>query len=72
MKLTKYTHSCIKLEKDGKVLLVDPGNFAEDAAFEGVDAILVTHEHPDHFDVDRSEDRERPDLDQRRGRRAGR
>lgn len=53
MKLTKYTHSCIKLEKDGKVLLVDPGNFAEDAAFEGVDAILVTHEHPDHFDVDR-------------------
>ncbi|WP_433010565.1 MBL fold metallo-hydrolase [Kribbella sp. CA-294648] len=53
MKLTKYSHACVKLEKDGKVLLVDPGNFAEDAAFEGIDAILVTHEHPDHFDVDR-------------------
>ncbi|MEV8374291.1 MBL fold metallo-hydrolase [Kribbella sp. NPDC056861] len=53
MKLTKYTHACVKLEKDGKVLLVDPGSFTEDAAFEGVDAILVTHEHPDHLDVDR-------------------
>ncbi|WBQ06236.1 MBL fold metallo-hydrolase [Kribbella sp. CA-293567] len=53
MKLTKYTHACVKLEKDGKVLLVDPGSFTEDAAFEGVDAILVTHEHPDHLDVER-------------------
>ena len=53
MKLTKYTHACVRLEKDGKVLLVDPGSFAEDAAFEGVDAILVTHEHQDHLDVDR-------------------
>jgi L-ascorbate metabolism protein UlaG (beta-lactamase superfamily) len=53
VKLTKYTHACVRLEKDGKVLLVDPGSFAEDAAFEGVDAILVTHEHQDHLDVDR-------------------
>jgi L-ascorbate metabolism protein UlaG (beta-lactamase superfamily) len=53
VKLTKYTHACVRLEKDGKVLLVDPGNFAEDEAFEGVDAILVTHEHLDHLDVDR-------------------
>jgi L-ascorbate metabolism protein UlaG (beta-lactamase superfamily) len=50
MKLTKYSHACVRLEKDGKILLVDPGNFAEDAAFEGVDAILVTHEHLDHLD----------------------
>ncbi|MDX6252098.1 MAG: hypothetical protein QOF10_5458, partial [Kribbellaceae bacterium] len=35
MKLTKYSHACVTLEKDGKVLLVDPGTFAEDAAFEG-------------------------------------
>jgi L-ascorbate metabolism protein UlaG (beta-lactamase superfamily) len=50
VKLTKYSHACVRLEKDGKILLVDPGNFAEDAAFEGVDAILVTHEHLDHLD----------------------
>jgi L-ascorbate metabolism protein UlaG (beta-lactamase superfamily) len=53
LKLTKYSHACVTLEKDGKVLLVDPGTFAEDAAFEGVDAILVTHEHQDHLDADR-------------------
>jgi L-ascorbate metabolism protein UlaG (beta-lactamase superfamily) len=41
------------LEKDGKVLLIDPGSFSEDAAFEKADAILVTHEHQDHLDVDR-------------------
>jgi L-ascorbate metabolism protein UlaG (beta-lactamase superfamily) len=53
MKLTKYTHACVRLEKDGKVLLVDPGSFTEDEAFAAADAILVTHEHADHIDVDR-------------------
>jgi L-ascorbate metabolism protein UlaG (beta-lactamase superfamily) len=53
MKLTKFAHACVRLEKDGKILLVDPGTFSEDAAFERADAILVTHEHPDHLDVER-------------------
>jgi L-ascorbate metabolism protein UlaG (beta-lactamase superfamily) len=53
VKLTKFAHACVRLEKDGKVLLVDPGTFSEDAAFERADAILVTHEHPDHLDVSR-------------------
>ncbi|MEV0801477.1 MBL fold metallo-hydrolase [Kribbella sp. NPDC050281] len=53
MKLTKFTHACVRIEKDGKVLLVDPGSFSEDAAFERADAILVTHEHQDHIDIDR-------------------
>ncbi|MFF0265244.1 MBL fold metallo-hydrolase [Kribbella sp. NPDC004536] len=53
MKLTKFAHACVRLEKDGRVLLVDPGSFSEDAAFEKADAILVTHEHQDHLDVDR-------------------
>ena len=53
MKLTKYTHACVRLEKDGKVLLVDPGSFTEDEAFAAADAILVTHEHADHVDVER-------------------
>ena len=29
MKLTKYSHACIRLEKDGTVLVLDPGNFSE-------------------------------------------
>ena len=53
MMLTKFTHSCVRLEKDGKVLVFDPGNFSEtDVALAGADAVLITHEHPDHIDVD--------------------
>ncbi|UXM90283.1 MBL fold metallo-hydrolase [Paenarthrobacter sp. JL.01a] len=51
MKLTKYTHACVRLEKDGKVLVIDPGTFSESAeALEGASAVLVTHEHNDHID----------------------
>lgn len=49
MKLTKKSHACVRLEKDGRSLVIDPGVFSEEDAAVGVDAILVTHEHPDHF-----------------------
>ncbi len=53
MLLTKFTHACVRLEKDGKVLVFDPGNFSEtDQALAGADAVLITHEHADHIDVD--------------------
>ncbi|MFD4030750.1 MBL fold metallo-hydrolase [Streptomyces sp. NPDC058637] len=48
--LTKKAHSCIRLERDGRSLVIDPGGFSEEDAAVGADAILVTHEHPDHFD----------------------
>ena len=52
MKLTKYTHACVRLEKEGRVLVLDPGTFSEAAeALAGAHAILVTHEHPDHLDT---------------------
>lgn len=51
MKLTKYEHACFTVEKDGKLLVVDPGAFTTDLpALESVVAIVVTHEHGDHFD----------------------
>ena len=50
MKLTKKSHACVRLEKDGQTLVIDPGGFSEEDAAVGADAILVTHEHPDHFD----------------------
>ena len=54
MNLTKFSHSCVRLEREGAVLVVDPGTFSEvDEALEGATAVLVTHEHPDHIDVDR-------------------
>lgn len=54
MKLTKFSHSCVRLEQDGAVLVLDPGAFSEvEEALEGATAVLVTHEHPDHIALDR-------------------
>ena len=53
MKLTKKSHACVRLEKDGRVLVLDPGMFSEQDAALGADAVLITHEHPDHFDENR-------------------
>jgi L-ascorbate metabolism protein UlaG (beta-lactamase superfamily) len=53
MRLTKLTHACVRLEKDGMVLVIDPGIWAEPDALDGADAVLVTHEHFDHVDEDR-------------------
>jgi L-ascorbate metabolism protein UlaG (beta-lactamase superfamily) len=52
VRVTKYTHSCIRIESDDAVLVVDPGAFSEPAALTGADAVLITHEHVDHLDVD--------------------
>lgn len=51
MKLTKYAHACVVLEKDGSKIVVDPGAMTPDAAeaVAGAAAVLVTHEHFDHF-----------------------
>ncbi len=48
MQLTKLGHACVRLEKDGGVLVIDPGAFSGDNALDGADAALVTHEHFDH------------------------
>lgn len=50
MRLTKKGHSCIRLEKDGRTLVIDPGGYSEADAAAGAAAVLITHEHPDHFD----------------------
>src|SRR2546423_6013049 len=51
MRLVKYSHSCVRLEGDG-VLVIDPGGFSETVALDGVDAVLITHEHPDLLNLD--------------------
>ena len=56
MKLAKFTHACVRVERDGAVLVIDPGTFTEAAALDGVDAVLITHEHVDHLDVDKLAD----------------
>jgi L-ascorbate metabolism protein UlaG (beta-lactamase superfamily)/catechol 2,3-dioxygenase-like lactoylglutathione lyase family enzyme len=53
MRLTRWSHSCVALEAEGKTLVIDPGGWSEPRALDGADAVLVTHEHGDHVDVDR-------------------
>jgi L-ascorbate metabolism protein UlaG (beta-lactamase superfamily) len=51
LRLTRFTHACVRLERDGRVLVIDPGIWSEPQALVGADAILVTHEHADHIDT---------------------
>jgi L-ascorbate metabolism protein UlaG (beta-lactamase superfamily) len=53
MRFTKLGHSCVRLEKDGTTLVIDPGTLTDaPAALAGAAAVMVTHEHPDHLDAD--------------------
>lgn len=50
MKLTKYEHACLTLEKSGSTLVIDPGSFTMPLTdVYGVVAIVITHEHADHW-----------------------
>jgi L-ascorbate metabolism protein UlaG (beta-lactamase superfamily) len=49
MRITKFGHSCVRLEYDGRTVVVDPGMFTDPEAVDGADAIVITHEHPDHY-----------------------
>src|SRR4051794_6228258 len=52
MRLTKLGHSCFRVATDDLTLVLDPGGFSDPDALNGADAVLVTHEHPDHVQPD--------------------
>ncbi|HEX2299808.1 MAG TPA: MBL fold metallo-hydrolase [Pseudonocardiaceae bacterium] len=54
MQIIHFGQSCVLAEAASARLLIDPGVYS--SGFEdltGLDAILVTHQHPDHLDIDR-------------------
>lgn len=51
MKVAKYEHACFTVENAGQVLVIDPGEWTTDfVVTDNIIAIVVTHEHGDHFD----------------------
>ena len=52
MRITKLGHSCVRIEHDGHTIVIDPGMFTDPEAVDGADAVLITHEHPDHYLAD--------------------
>src|SRR5665811_2396919 len=51
MRLTKFGHACVRVEHEGRAVVLDPGGWTSPEAVDGADAVLITHEHPDHYDA---------------------
>ncbi len=50
MLVTKFGHSCLLVEEGDARILIDPGDFSEGLESVGaLDALLITHQHPDHL-----------------------
>jgi len=52
MELTKHGQACVAISEGERRLVIDPGAFTDPAVLDGAGAVLVTHEHFDHFAPD--------------------
>ncbi|MBX3030252.1 MAG: MBL fold metallo-hydrolase [Chloroflexi bacterium] len=52
MNIQRLGHAAILVEMAGTRILIDPGSYSSDDAFSvtDLDAIVITHQHPDHAD----------------------
>lgn len=54
MQIRSFGHSCLHVQQGDACVLIDPGSFSQ--GFEdvrGLTAILITHVHADHLDIER-------------------
>lgn len=50
MRVTKHEHACLVIEKAEQRIVIDPGSFTTPLLdLDGVAAIVITHEHADHW-----------------------
>ena len=57
MQIVHFGHACVLVDTGSARLLIDPGAFSTGfEATEGLDAILITHQHFDHIDGKRLPD----------------
>ncbi|MDE0545604.1 MBL fold metallo-hydrolase [Microbacterium sp. C7(2022)] len=50
MRITKFEHAALTVEAAGRTLVIDPGSFTAPLIdLSDVVAIVLTHEHPDHW-----------------------
>ncbi|MFA5927488.1 MAG: MBL fold metallo-hydrolase [Patescibacteria group bacterium] len=53
MKIAKFGHSCLLVEENKLRILIDPGVYSSGLdKIENINIILITHEHPDHCDLE--------------------
>ncbi|MCW2786091.1 MAG: fold metallo-hydrolase [Marmoricola sp.] len=52
MRIIKHGHACVRLETGSTAVVIDPGMFTAREAVDGATAVLITHEHPDHWTPD--------------------
>ena len=53
MNLTHLGHACLLVETEHARILVDPGTMSGFDDVRDLEAVLVTHQHPDHVDLPR-------------------
>src|SRR5687768_7508269 len=53
MEVTKIGHCCLLIKTKGVAILTDPGAWSvAQNDIKGIDIIVITHEHADHFHLD--------------------
>ena len=55
MQITHLGHACLLVEVADQRVLIDPGTFSSFEDVTDLTAVVVTHQHPDHLDPERTE-----------------